>query len=246
MRLTRVMALALAGVAGLVGAADPAIAAPPRDDSSLQFRVGAFFLKGDGEFWDDSEDAFTFEPGDLNGPTFGISWVRSVTNHIEFGLNADYSEGSELVAYRDFVDEDDFEILHDVTLRRFPVTMDIRFLPGGRYSVRGSRGQYQVRRPVPYVGVGAGLNFWRYEETGDFLDFDFDPPDIFGETFEESGTALETHVLAGLEVPVGPAWNLMVEGRYSWSDDEFEEDFEGLGELDMTGASVSVGASVRF
>lgn len=230
-----------AASAGVVRAQDPI-----RETSSFQFRLGGFFPAADEGILADNREVFTFEPSDLNGPVFGFSYVSTMTNHLEFGFNADYFEGTELTAYRDFVDEDGFEILHDVTLRRLPLTVDLRLLPGGRYSIRGSRGQYAVRRPVPYIGVGGGLNFWRYEETGDFLDFDLDPPEVFGTFFEENGVAFEGHVLAGLELPVGPLWSVLVEGRYQWSDDELTEDFEGLGKIVMDGATAYVGASVRF
>ena len=138
-----------------------------------------------------------------------------------------------------------FDIIHDARLWMLPLTVDVRFLPVGRYAIRG-HGQVAVRRPVPYFGVGGGMNFWSYEEIGDFLTFETDPPTVIFGDFDDNGVALEAHVLAGIELPIGPVWSLMFEGRYSWSDDELGESFGGLGDIDLGGASAFIGASMRF
>ena len=121
--------------------------------------------------------------------------------------------------------------------------MDVRLLPTGRFRNRGGR---RVQKPVLYVGAGVGVNFWEYEEVGDLLDFAFDPPEIFFGRFIDRGTAFETHVLAGVELPLGSAASLIFEGRHTWSDDKLNDDFAGLGQIDLGGTSVFVGGSFRF
>jgi len=234
------LAAAVAGAASTGPAA-----AQGGDDGALQFRVGAFFPSGGGEFFDENERIFTFDPSDLDGGAVGFTYLQPLSRRLELGWNLDYSEGSDTTAYRgDLMDEEGFPILHDTRLRRFPVSVDLRFLPGGRVAVRGSHGQYAARRPVPYLGAGLGANFWRYEEVGDFVDFGSD--ETFTDRFVDEGVAAETHVMAGLELPMGPTWSLTFEGRYSWSDDELSDDFEGLGEIVMDGGSAFVGATLRF
>jgi hypothetical protein len=167
-----------------------------------------------------------------------------MSRRFELGWNIDFSEGTDVTRYRDVVDTDGFPIFHDTRLRRAPISVDLRFLPGGRAVRRGSRGQYAARRPIPYLGAGVGANFWRYEEVGDFVDFGTD--EIFRDRFVDEGVAAETHLMAGLELPVGPLWSLTFEGRYSWSDDELSDDFEGLGKIVMDGGSAFVGLTYRF
>jgi hypothetical protein len=125
-----------------------------------------------------------------------------------------------------------------------PVTVDFRMLPFGRHKVRG-QGR-RVLKPAFYVGAGAGVLLWDYEEIGDFLDFTFDPPVIFFDRFEDDGAALELHALAGVEIPMSPRFNLIVEGRYSWADDDLDAGFAGLGEIKFDGASAFLGGSFRF
>jgi hypothetical protein len=96
------------------------------------------------------------------------------------------------------------------------------------------------------VGAGAGINLWEYEEVGDFIDFsDLELPIFYGR-FKDSGATLELHVMGGIELPLSPNFNLLLEGRYSWSEDTLGNDFAGFGDIDLGGASISVGGAFRF
>ena len=53
-------------------------------------------------------------------------------------------------------------------------------------------------------------------------------------------------MLAGLELPVSPGFNLLIEGRYSWAQGELDRDLIGLESIDLGGAWGFVGASFRF
>lgn len=215
--------------------------------SAFQVRVGGYFLSGDDSFWRDTGDLFTLDPSDLDDAVIGASYVASINNHVEIGFNLDYFSGSARSADRFFVDQFGDPILHDTRLRLLPASVDLRLLPGGRHGVRGRRGQYVVRRPAPYVGAGAGLSFWRYEEIGDFVHDSVSPPEIVFSRFEDEGTALAIHVLAGVELPIAQRVGVLLEGRYTWADDTVGGDFgPGAGEIDLGGASLGAGLSFRF
>lgn len=217
---------------------------PP--NNSFQFRLGGFFPHGGGEMWNGNEQTFTLDTSDFQDPVFGFSCVVSVNNHLEVGFNLDFYDDTVRSSYLDWVDEDGYPIFHDTTLEMMPATVDVRFLPAGRFGIRGSAGQRHVIQPVFYLGAGVGFNVWEYEETGDFLDFGQEPPAVFPSRFVESGTEFETHALAGLELPLGPTWGLLFEGRYSWSSVDPGGDFAGLGDLDLGGFSAFTGLTVRF
>ncbi len=243
--MRRVVVCMTASLLVLLGAAGEAAAGhrgPDPGDMAFQFRVGGFFLDGESEFWTDAEDTFTLDSSDFDDAIIGLSIVGSFGNHLEAGFNADFYDATVVSAVRGFTDEDGFPILHDSRLRMAPLTVDLRFLPAGRYRVR-NQGRL-VRQPVFYVGGGAGLVFWEYEEIGDFVDFSDDT--IFFDRFTDDGASFEVHGLAGVELPIGPAWNLLFEGRYSWVDETLGRDFSGLGEIDLGGMSAYVGASLRF
>ena len=213
-------------------------------DNAFQIRLGQFFPDGGGELWLDNEDVFTMHISDFNDLTWGFSYVTGFSNALEIGLNVDFYEDTVFSSYRDYVDEDDWPIYHDTRLDLMPVTVDVRFLPAGRHRMRP--GGRQILKPAFYIGGGGGLNFWEYEEVGDFIDFMVEPPEVFFGRFKDSGTAWEAHVLAGVELPLSPGFNFLVEGRYSWSEDTLGGSLAGLGDIDLGGHSLSVGGSFRF
>ena len=237
MRKTVVRAAIL--ILAAVSVAPAVIAQSGGSKSAFQIRLGGFFLEADGEFWAENESVFTLDGSDFDGASLGLSFVSSLNNKLEIGINADFHEEETFSFYRGEV----LPIGHETRLESVPVTVDVRFIPAGRFRNR-SRGA--VRQPVFYVGVGAGLNFWEYEEIGDFIDFTVDPNEIFFDRFIEDGEALQVHVLAGLEIPLSPGFNLLLEGRYSWADDNLSGDFAGLGDIELGGTSAFIGGSFRW
>ena len=238
--------LGAAAVAAAFAIAVPTYAAAPgAQDSAFQFRLGGFFPGGGGSFWDANEAAFTLDHSDFNGLYGGVGYVASINNYLEFGLGLDFYSETVRSADRFYTDQNGYAILHDTRLSLTPITADIRYLPTGRYKERGPNGQHLVRHPVPYLGAGIGANYWQYQEEGDFVASDLS---IVYDRLTASGFAFEKHVLAGVEFPVSPRWNIYFEGRYSWSDTTPGGVFDVVnpGRLDLGGASAVVGGSLRF
>jgi hypothetical protein len=213
-------------------------------ETIFQIRVGGVFPDGDGEFWNDTASTFTLDPkSDFDDGSIGLTLIRGFGNRVEAGINLDFYEREGVVSSVDgFVDGNGFPIFHDSSLSMVPATVDVRLLPFGRYRQR--QGGRSVHQPVFYLGAGAGFTFWEYEEIGDFVDFSDNS--IFFDRFVDDGIAFETHVLAGLELPLSDFAGLMLEGRKSWVDDELGGDFEGLGKIELGGVSAYVGASFKF
>jgi hypothetical protein len=220
-------------------------------DRAAQFRLGGYFLEAEGGLWEANEAVFTLDGSDFDGVAAGFSYVHSASNYLDIGVNIDFIGETVLSSDRDFREEGtNGLILHDTELAVVPLTADVRFLPLGRYRMRGER---RVLKPVPYVGVGLGFNFWEYEEVGDFVD-DSDPffPEIYFDRYKDSGAAFEVHALAGIELPVAPRFNVLIEGRRSWSEADPDESYAELflapesTDLDLDASSLYAGVSFRF
>ena len=245
-RISSVITLGLITLVGLASSA-PATAGhsrhhgrPVSGNNALQVRLGGFFPTGGGDVWNDNQAFFGLDVEDFNNAMIGLTFVGSTNPWIEFGINADYYDASSFSAERGVVDNFGLPIVHDTRLILLPLTADVRFLFGGKRARRESR-------PLFYFGGGIGVTLWQYEEVGEFVDFGSPGLDIFAGHFSEDGVALETHVLAGLEIPVQPLWGVLLESRYSWADDQLNSgDFPGFGRLNLGGSSVFIGASFRF
>jgi len=216
---------------------DVAVYGGTRPEYQLTFRIGEFEPDGDSDLWDENVDLYGLAPDGLDDTTVGVEFGMTVSNHFEVLFGVDYFSEDDS-SYR-FVDTDGVPIVLSHELRIMPVTTTFRLVPFGRYAPNG-----QHRRVVPYVGAGVGVYFWDYEERGDFID---PVTDIVttGRAFAD-GNAFGSHVALGLEVAVTPYWSLTMEGRRSFVDDDLGSLFEGYDDLDLSGDSLTVGASFRF
>jgi opacity protein-like surface antigen len=220
----------------IVALALPAAAQPygPRTDNELRFRLGLFTPDADSTYWLDSFDVFTGNGDDFEDAQVGADFRYGLTPRSGLLFSADVYEGQVDQAYRDYVDEDNFDILHTTTLDVVSLTAAYTHdFAGPRATV------------VPYLGIGGGVYFWDLEESGDFIDF-AGAPTIFATTFQDDGETLGWFWLAGLKFNMSPQWDLFVEGRWTDADDELSGDFDGLGKLDLSGRTISGGFAWKF
>jgi len=248
--------LSAGAIAAAILVSTASAAAPPGSDGAFNFRGGGFFPKGSSDFWEEQEQDFTLDHSDFNTLIGGVGYTASINNYIEFDVNADFWAASSRSTDRDFVDQFGNVIIHDTRLFVAPVTVGFRVLPAGRYARRGAEGQHYVRRPVPYIGGGVGLAYWSYEEEGDFVFPDSSVPggvSIAYDRVKDTGLEFETHVNAGIEFPVSPAWSVTFEVRQSWAEAHLGAGFPSTAltfndprHLDIGGTSVFVGAAMRF
>lgn len=205
---------------------------------SVDIRVGGFLPRADSNlFADDAElyvkDGRTLKTSDWNGVTGGIQFNTAIADNVEIGFSVDGYERTLHTSYRDFIGESGREITQSLKFQVVPVGVQLRFGP----TARG--------RLSPYVAAGADLFFYRYEEFGDFIDFEGPGQPIIEDSFISEGVAPGFHVAGGVRVPIGDDFGLTAEGRYQWAKDDMGDDFSG-NEIDLTGASVTLGFHIRF
>ena len=158
-------------------------------------------------------------------------------------LSGGYIGSNTESEFRDWVGEDDLPIYQTTEFQRVPLTAGLRLypLPTGR-----KIGSYAwiPARVVPYVGGGAGLMWYQFRQSGDFVDNE--TLDIFFDELRSAGWTPTAEGFGGLTVTLSPRWSVVGEGRYTWAQDELSDSFEGFDPIDLAGLSVTVGASYRF
>jgi opacity protein-like surface antigen len=257
---------ALAAVLTLALAAQPALAAPssPHDDPEPQaqqsqgttggFAFGApsgfFTIKGglylpraQSDIYEFNEEQLTLDSGSFNSGLFGMDFGWSANERVDLVFGFEYSSASPVSEFRDFVDEFNVPITQQTRLRQVPISASVRvnLLERGR-----AVGNYAwvPTTVVPYVGGGAGIVWWRYEQFGDFVDFnDFT---IFTDHFLTEGWDPELHVFGGVDVALSPVIALNFETRYGWAEGEMAPAFVGFEPIDLAGFRATFGASFRF
>lgn len=203
-------------------------------DHTIRFRAGLFEPDGESAYWDDTATVFSGDPADLEDTIVGFDYRMGLGEHLALLVSASGFEGEDTRTYLDFVDFDGSEIRHRVNLDVTSLTagLMLRFAPRAAVS--------------PYIGAGGGIYSWELTESGRFIDFGSIDLDIFRDTFQDEGDTFGWYVQAGLEVPLAAGWALFAEGRWHDADDELSGDFEGFGDLDLSGREISAGASWTF
>ena len=190
-----------------------------------------------------NEEQLTLDSGSFTSGLFGMDFGWSLNNRVDVVFGFEYSSSSPVSEFRDFVDEFGAPITQQTRLRQVPLTASVRFnlIERGR-----SVGSYAwiANTAVPYVGGGGGIQWWRYEQFGDFVDFaDFT---IFTDHFLTQGWEPVVHVFGGVDVSLSPRFVLNFEARYGWANGQMAPAFVGFEPIDLAGFRGTVGASFRF
>jgi hypothetical protein len=206
--------------------------------SSLDLRGGGFFPSTDSNlFVDDAElyqkDGRPLEKSDWYGGTGGVQFNTELTDFVELGFSVDLYDRTLHTSYRDFVGESGREIQQSLKLHIVPLGASVRLGPTRRGHLS------------PYVAVGFDAYYYRYEEYGDFVDFDTPSHPIIADSFISEGVTPGVHVAGGLRIPVGDDFSITAEGRYQWAHDDMGDDFRG-NKIDLSGASATLGVNLRF
>jgi hypothetical protein len=204
--------------------------------NELRLRLGIFEPSGDSAYWEDKQLDFSGEPSDFEDLIGGLEYLRRLGGgrlSMAAGGSVYASEQSQF--YLDFVDPNGLDIVHDTWLEITALTLGLR------------ASLVPADAPVqPWLGAGAGFYLWTLEESGDFIAFVEPEPFIFSATFEDEGAAFGWYYGVGLDVPIGDTVVLFAEARWHEAEDELAGDFEGLGDLDLSGRELSGGFAWRF
>jgi outer membrane protein W len=180
---------------------------------------------------------------DFNSFTGGLDFNFRIAPRFDVVVGGSYAGSKTPSEFRDFVDQNNLPIQQTTKFQRVPLTVSLKayLVPPGRSFGRFA---WVPSRVAPWVGVGGGAEWYKFEQTGDFVDFQ--TSDIFSDVYTSSGWSPEAHAMAGVDVSLSPRFFLTGEGRYSWAKTSMSNDFAGFNKIDLSGLSATVGIGVRF
>lgn len=212
-----------------------AVPAASASASGLDVRLGAFFPRADSTLFRDDSVLYTVEKDDWRGFAGGVEFNAAVARNVELGIHVDGYDRTLDTSYRDFTTESDREIRQTLKFQVVPLGVTLRLVPtGSRVKV------------APYIAIGADLFFWKYEEYGDFIDFDDPDFPVIADAFVSDGVAGGGHAAAGVRLRVTHDFSVVGEARYqAASKVDMGDDFAGS-QLDLNGWSAMFGVHVKF
>lgn len=209
-----------------------AASATPCLASGLDVRLGAFFPRAESNLFFDDTELYTVEQDDWRGFQGGAEYAFGLGDRWELGLHLDGYGRTVHTEYRDFERETGRAITQSLQLNVVPLGFTVRFVP-------------RPRRLTPYIGAGADVVFYEYEEFGEFIDFEDPDLPIFDDAFISRGTTLGAHLAGGLRVPLNEDFSITGEVRYLFAGADMGDDFRG-NRLDLNGASATIGVHITF
>jgi len=199
------------------------------------------------DVFDDVTSQLTLNKRDFGSLTVGGDIAFRVTSQVDLTLDAGYSRASHKSEFRDFVDNNNLPIEQTTTFERIPLTANLKvhLAPTGR-----SIGHlaWIPSKVVPYVGGGVGMMSYRFRQQGDFVDFNTN--NVFNSTVDTQDDgrdwAFVQQVMAGVDYNFSPMFGVTLDARYLHGRGDLGTAFSGYDKIDLSGASASVGISVRL
>lgn len=238
------VALAVVPVPGAgqgTGSGDGFLFRDPR--VTLSLRGGWAMPRAGSEVFDFVQDELTLGRSDFNALTLGGEIAGRLNDRFELTLGLDRGQSRARSEFRDWVGNDDLPIAQTTDFLRSSITVGTRvYLTERGRSV--SRFAWVPADFVPWVGGGAGIVWYDFEQEGEFVDFQ--TLDIFNDRYTSDGSAPLAYLSGGVDWSISTRWILRAEGRYSWASSEMDTDFVGFDDIDLSGFQASFGLGVRF
>lgn len=211
---------------------------------SFTVRGGYTWARAGGDLFSFVTDQLTLNSKDFSGPTFGADAALRVAPRLDVVLGASYANTSTTSEYRHFT-ESGAPINQTTSFQRVPVMASVRayLTPRGR-SV--GRFAWVPARFAPYVGVGGGAVYYKFEQQGDFVDVN-NNNNIFTSDLTSSRWAPAAQAMAGLDYSLTPRIALTGEAKYLVANGKVDQStFANFDSIDLSGLSTTVGLSFRF
>ena len=218
----------------------------------LTIRAGWFIASANSDFYTEAGKDLTLDKSDFSAPTIGADLALRLTPQLDVTFDGAWIGSSQKSHYRTLVDADNKEIEQTTTLRRVPLTANLKayLVPRGR-SV-GSLA-YIPAKVVPWVGVGAGATWYKAEQSGDFLNVPLCTElqteaacAVFSDDITDDGWGPALQGMGGVDITLTPRIALTGDARYLWSRASMEDSFSGFEKIDLSGVSVTLGVTFRL
>lgn len=211
---------------------------------------GSFALRGGFAIPSAGSDVFSFTTSnltlnrsDFNSIDASAEVALRVMRRLDVVLNAAFSGMTKQSESRAYTGSDGLPIQQTTNFKRDPITLSARYYLQERGRSVG-RFAWVPARFATYVGAGAGVMNYEFDQSGDFVDYQ--TLKVFGDHYRSAGWTPVGQAFAGIDWSLGPRWALTTEAKYVSASADLGSDFQGFHRIDLSGFSTSVGLYVRF
>lgn len=211
---------------------------------SLTIRGGYDRPLASGDIFAFTTKNLTLNKGDFAAASISADLGLRMNTRAELVLSAGTASTQKPSEFRKFVDNNDLPIEQKTRLSRTPVTL------GVRYALRqtGERiGKFAwiPARFTPWVGGGVGAMYYKFEQAGDWVNFQ--TLAVFTDTFTSTAWAPMAYAHVGADMRLTTHLAFTGDLRYSAARATMGGDsFQGFGKIDLSGAAATFGLTARY
>lgn len=189
-------------------------------------------------------DDLILDRHDFESPYLGGELSIRASDRWDVSLEVGHAWSSARTEWRDFLEDDGRPIRQTVDFSRTPVTVSGKAYLTDRGRSIG-RFVWIPSRVTPFVGAGAGVVRYRFQQDGDFVNTQ--TLEIFTDRLEQVGTGFTAHGFAGVDVMLKNMLYLTTQARYAWAEGGLDQTiYEGFEPMDLSGFQLTLGLGFRF
>lgn len=247
------------GIPGIVALAAVAVLAMPsaaigQSGDGFLFREprGSFTFRGGYSLANTSGDLYgllrretTVSSRSFDAFNGGIDFNYFLARRLNMVVTLDLSSRTNTAEYREW-EENGQPIIHQSTLDRAIFGAGLRYDLADR-GRRISTLAFIPARTIPYLGLNAGVISYEFTQKGDFVEpIDATSASIYNDELTSNGKSFMAQAYAGLDHRLSARWSLVGEARYTHATARLRSDYSELGNIQLSGLALNLGAAVRF
>ncbi len=222
--------------------------------ASLDLRFGVLFPRVGSDIFQQTMQELTLSKRDLDGLTGALDLGFRLHPRLDALLGVAVSHAGKNsdvrasqcggLATNTCVDNNDVPLQENTTFTQVPITAGLRayLLPRGEQI---GHFVWVPARVAPYIGATAGMVYYKFARSGDFVG---PAPDVsvFTDEVQTHGWTPIGQVLGGIDVRLSRRAALKAEARYSWASGGVNPGFTTFNGLDLAGLQTTLGLSWRY
>ena len=188
-------------------------------------------------------DTFTLSKNSFGAFDIGGDLAFAIAPQADLVFSVSYAGSKAGSEYRHWLDNNNQPIVQTTTLERVPLTVGLKWYLASPGNAVG-RFAWVPRAVAPFVGVGGGTMWYRFQQYGDFINFT--DSSVVNDAFDSHAWTWTAHAYAGADFAVGSRWIFTAQARYTWAQSHLGSDFVGPNQIDLSGFAVTAGLGLRF
>ncbi len=200
---------------------------------SINFKFGIFTPNLESDLWETNFENLSFSKSDFNNSSYALEIEYFANPFISLSVEGGTYSNTVYSEYSEYVYDDDSPIYQNMFLRISGLELNVKVYPIG-----------YKRFLIPYIGGGAGIYSWKYEQWGDFINFeDGTIQDGYAYTKAYSpGFNLRIGIIIRIKRHLG----ISFEAKDQYLKGTLSSLFEGFEKLDLSGRTYNLGVHIYF